>query len=164
MFSFLKQRQEKASERFAPGTRIPYRETLVGELTSEHHALVLLFHDIVEAHGDSDDRKVYQLLCQFKNKLRSHLLKENTYLYIYLKYASRHDNHNSQLVANMQQEMGEIGKSAFHFVKKWTRDGSMIYGDDFLAELRSVGEALAKRMKSEERTLYPIYSESEPAT
>lgn len=164
MLRFLKRRQDKPEERFAPGTKIPYRENLVKELTSEHHTLVRLFNEIVRAQSEADDSKVYELLTRFKSKLRSHLLKENTYLYIYLKYISRHDKDNSTMITNMQKEMGEIGKDAFNFVKKWTRSSKISYGDDFVKELSSVGESLSHRMKHEEQTLYPIYSEPDTDT
>ena len=144
---------------YAPGTRIPYRHNLIDELVSEHHTLLQVFRDILKAQRSGNNRKVYQLLNDFKTHLRAHLLKENTFLYIYLKHVTQGDAYSSGVVTELQQEMGHIGKAVFGFVQKWTRSSDTVYDDNFLRELKPIGEALVKRIENEEHTLYNFYTE-----
>lgn len=144
--------------RYAPGTKIPYREDLVEELVSEHRTLILVFRQVTQAHVGADHIKVYQLLNELKSLLHVHALKENTYIYLYLKHVTQVDGYGYRLVRDLHREMEKIGRNVSRFVQRWTADGNVFYDDRFLKELNAIEEALTKRIEKEEKGLFAFYA------
>ncbi len=162
MFNLFKRKKDKATKhkQYAPNTKIPYREDLIEELTDEHQVLLQIYSQILKLADDPRNRRqIRKLLNKFKDTLRGHLLKENTFLYVYLNYVTKNDLYTNQLIVDMQQEMGEIGKVVFHFLQRWTGQANPSYDANFLNELKGIGEVLVKRIENEENNLYIIYSQ-----
>jgi len=159
MFDWFRKKKRSTGKAttYAPNTRIPYDESLVVSLTEEHQKLLTIFGKISEASTKNNSREVKKQLAIFKDLLRSHLLKENTLLYIYLKHVTKSDESTNNLIVDMQQEMGTIGGVVFNFVKKWSDSSVGVYGSQFENELSNIGETLIRRIENEERNLYTIY-------
>jgi len=146
------------SELYAPNTRIRYDNNLIHNLTNEHRLLLDLYRKIEAAYSHRHMRLLPELLIEFKDLLIGHLLKENVNLYVYLKYSLQDDPTNLELMKHMQEEMGEIGRVIFRFLKEATAENA-IYDDQFKKEFDGIGNALVRRIKNEEIMLYPIYLE-----
>lgn len=148
------------STQFAPGTQISYMAGLVPELKDEHRQLLDLFGQIVAAQKDKDVARIQAGLDSLKTALTGHLLKENVRLYVYLQKIFSADADNSVLVSGFRQEMDGIGRAVSAFIQKYIALKS--WGDAehqaFGTELHAIGQALGKRIASEEGSLYPLYA------
>ncbi len=162
MFSLFKKTPKESREQhnvqYIPGTKIPYRADLIDELVTEHDTLLLIIEQITRAHVRADRKAIYRLLNKLKSELNSHMIKDNTYLYLYLKHIAQEDARRSEKVAGLHQKMTEIGRSVSHFVRKWTETKDIAYDDLFSEELNSVERALRKRIEKEESVIHTFYA------
>lgn len=162
MFSLFKKTPKEPKEQhnaqYVPGTKIPYRADLVDELVTEHDTLLLAIKQIAQAHARMDHKVIYRLLNKLKSDLNSHMIKDNTYLYLYLKHIAQDDASRSEKVAELHQKMTEIGRFASRFVRKWTEGKNVAYDHLFLEELNAVEKVLRKRIEKEESVIHPFYS------
>ena len=161
MFNLFRKNKSESNARrqYAPNTKIPFDDRLIDSLESEHKALLTVFTRIARAYELNNHQELRKQLLRFKDLLREHLLKENTQLYVYLKYVWKNDDSVHELIVDMQQEMGQIGKDVYAFLRKWTGPSATYYNAEFKQDLQNVGEILNRRITNEERNLYPIYRE-----
>lgn len=142
-----------------PGkAEITYKPDLIEQLKSEHRLLEKSFGALVHAQGLGDYDTCVTHLKRFTSILRAHLLKENTLLYVYLKYALQNDGESSQLVHSMRIEMQQIGKVLNQFATEyvsapWDEEKRMHLDTD----LKKIAGALQQRIGQEESVLYPLY-------
>lgn len=145
---------------YAPGTQIGFSAQLVPELKQEHRQLLDLFGQIVAAQKDMDVALIQAGLDNMKTALTGHLLKENVRLYVYLQKSLSADADNSALVSGFRQEMDGIGRAVSAFIQKYLQ--LKTWGEaehqSFGTELHAIGQALGKRIASEESSLYPLYA------
>lgn len=139
-------------------TGISYKPELIGNLKSDHVELLKLFGSLVEHHGSGNFDQCVTALQKFTHALRTHLLQENLHLYVYLKYAVQDDPESSALLSAMRTEMQQIGRALNEFVtvytsSPWTSASREQLGKD----LGGIAQILTRRIKEEERTLYPLY-------
>jgi len=149
---------QSASAQGRVGGEITFKPELVEQLKSEHRLLEKSFGALVHAHGLGDYDACVSHLKRFTSILRAHLLKENTLLYVYLKYALQNDSESSQLVHSMRIEMQQIGKILNQFATEyvsghWDEEKRNHLG----ADLKKIAEALQQRIGQEESVLYPLY-------
>lgn len=142
----------------SPEASIAYKPALVDEFRAEHRELLHLFKVLVAAHQRGDHDAAVCNLKRFTYALRSHLLKENLHLYVYLKHALHDDPESSGLMASMRVEMGKIGRVLNDFVTRYTSaPWDLEMRQDLGAELSKIAEVLAVRIQQEEDVLYPMY-------
>lgn len=142
----------------SPEASIAYKPALVDELRAEHRELLHLFKVLVAAHQRGDHDAAVCNLKRFTYALRSHLLKENLHLYVYLKHALTDDPESSVLMAAMRTEMGKIGRVLNDFVTRYTEaPWDHVMRQDLALELNKIAEVLAVRIQQEEDVLYPMY-------
>jgi len=147
--------KEKTSHKRTTSTNIKYNGDLVPNLVAEHKALLKLHGEIINAAKSGQSVAARASLVKFKNLLVSHLLKENTSLYTYLKN-SLNDNSSAQLATDMKQEMDGIARLVTKFISTALAEGYQ-YDDKFVNEFGDIGVALAQRIENEESALYPAY-------
>ncbi len=142
----------------SPEASIAYKPALVDEFRAEHRELLHLFKVLVAAHQRGDQDAAVCNLKRFTYALRSHLLKENLHLYVYLKHALTEDPESSALMASMRVEMGKIGRVLNDFVTRYTSaPWDLEMRQDLGAELNKIAEVLEVRIQQEEDVLYPMY-------
>jgi hemerythrin-like domain-containing protein len=142
----------------SPEVSIAYKPALVDEFRVEHRELLHLFKVLVAAHQRGDQDAAVCNLKRFTYALRSHLLKENLHLYVYLKHALTEDPESSALMASMRVEMGKIGRVLNDFVTRYTSaPWDLEMRQDLGAELSKIAEVLEVRIQQEEDVLYPMY-------
>ena len=143
-----------------PGTEIYYHPHLVDDLLSDHIELLKMFGKIDAAHKKGDAKLTIQTLNDFTESLRSHLIIENTKLYIYLRHSLQEMPNEAKLAQSFQHEMRGIGKALNEFVTafasdSWSKKESKAFGE----QLSAIGEILVQRIETEEESLYPLYNE-----
>ncbi len=163
MFGFFRNKRrnpQPTAYRSAPGTHISYSPELIGDLKSDHQALLALYMEI-KSHLDARRYpKIVEKLAEFRAALTSHLLTENVRLYVYLDRQFSRDETNSELIRSFRKEMDNIGRIALNFLRKYEELGvDAELAKHFEKDFATIGEVLTNRIKREEETLYPLYME-----
>ncbi len=163
MIDFLNKDKDESSTQdnspnTAPGTQIYYHPDLIEELMADHQALISLAGRIKQTYIDGVHTALPDMLKEFGNLLRSHLLKENIKLYVYLQHVLANDEENATLMHEFRSEMKDIGRKVSEFLRKythaeWNADLLSAFGNEFDGVL----EVLGKRIKMEETVLYTLY-------
>lgn len=158
MFGFNKKKQS-GQKRYIGDTKIPFEDDLIHDFEDEHKQLVKHFVAIETALAHTDITGIKRELGHFLKLLRSHLLKENLKLYVYLSHAVEHDPEMGATVAIYRKEMQGIGKTvitfANHYLEEVELDESML--DAFAEKLNAIKPILLDRIDNEENVLYPLY-------
>lgn len=147
-----------AVQQVAPGTQIHYDVKLIDHFLDHHHALVDLIAKVKSSAQASRFDETEKYVRKFKLLLNEHLLEENLRLYTYLSYCLKEDPEGSDLMREMRQEMGDIGRKVSNFIKHYSEFG--INGQNvtkFLAELDQITNVFGDRIAREERSLYTMY-------
>ncbi|MCF6282169.1 MAG: hemerythrin domain-containing protein [Candidatus Polarisedimenticolaceae bacterium] len=144
-----------------PGTEIYYHPHLVNDLLSDHVELLKMFGKIDAAHKKGNVKQTIQTLNDFTESLRSHLIIENTKLYIYLRHSLRKMPSEAKVAQGFQHEMRSIGKALNEFVTEFSSDSSWSEKKRkaFGEQLSAIGDILIQRIETEEESLYPLYNE-----
>ena len=142
-----------------PGTKLAYNSNLIKELTLEHKKILTLYTSIADLLDKGDYQSIQKQLKVFASALRSHLLKENLKLYVYLTCALARDTENLEIMTEMRREMGRIGRAVNQFLSRYTEPVSWTreIQQSFPGEFKQIGEVLADRIQREEETLYSLY-------
>lgn len=135
----------------------PFRST--DRFRRQHEELVELggqiFACLVVPSLEADPNPVRHLLARFKGKLEIHASMENEALYPRLH---AHPDANVRETADrLQAEVGDLYQNVGAYLQRWPTSQS-ISGNapDFARETFDVLRALGKRMKREDRELYPL--------
>lgn len=165
MFKIFKKKEEDrpfnvAAGKTAPGSGIQYSPKLIKELEDDHKALVNLYKEAANAIERRDGAALRRNLGQLKDSLTGHLLKENLKLYAYMNHCYRNDAEGVDLIKGFRNDMTQIGKVVFNFLSKYTAPGAK-FDLAFKKEFDAIGEALVRRIESEEKQLYPLYMSPE---
>lgn len=142
----------------APGTEIHYDPNLVARFTHQHVELVNEIQRVKRFLHLQDYKSTVESLRTFKALLQQHLLEENLRFYTYLSHCLTNDAEGRELMSEMRNEMGEIGRLVTRFIKHYLEFGiSDLNADKFDVELTAIIGALADRIKREENSLYTLY-------
>lgn len=142
---------------YAPGTEIAYDDHLITRFQGHHQSLLKLFNAISAAAEERDYDRLGPVLKKFLNVFDQHTLEENLKLYVYLQKCVDDEDH-AEMMRDMKQEMGQIGRTVRAFVRHHRRFGVNDANiDKFRQELAGIGEALTDRIKREEEGLYQLY-------
>lgn len=142
------------------GAGIAYYPNLIGELVGDHQQLQRHYDIVRESFARQDLARVGRELHEFGALLRSHLLKENMRLYIYLQQRVAGDDVNTKLVRSFRQEMDGVARQALDFLERYEHIATMPAAalTDFLAQFEHIGGVVHGRMQREEQGLYPLYA------
>lgn len=114
-----------------------------------------IFACLVVPSLEADPNPVRHLLARFKGKLEVHASMENEALYPRL--LAHPDAGVRETADRLQDEVGGLYQSVGAYLQRWPTSQS-ISGNahDFARETFDVLRALGKRMKREDRELYPL--------
>lgn len=130
-----------------------YQQKLIQELNKEHQHLFNLYVKITE---ESNLKKKLNLLKKFYYDYHLHILKEDKQLYTHLLVKYKFQIKQYQFIKQKQEEMKEITNFIENFSKKYNNIQSL-QTEDFQQDLKTLGEALTKRVEFEENELYSFY-------
>jgi hypothetical protein len=153
---------EKQKSTPLPGTQLFYEDKLITDLKNDHQALLAIYGQIGEALENNNHDEIVDLFVDFSSGLRSHILKENLKLYVYLSHAMVLDTESLALIIELRSEMSKIGRTVNSFLTRyselpWTTEKMA----SFPVEFKQIGDVLVERIEREESTLYPLYMHPE---
>lgn len=137
---------------------IYYDPLLIQSLKADHKKLLKLYTKISYATDQKNFNRVEVLMKKLSLQLKKHLLKENSKLYIYLKYTLQDNQEDTEIFKKYEKEIRLTGRVLNDFVSRYSQP--FLYEKertDFAAQLISIGYVLTKRIDNEERFLYPLY-------
>lgn len=146
-----------AAPQMAPGTEIRYDANLVPHFVTTHQQLAQLVTSLRASVVAGRYHEATQLLRQFKVGIFQHFLEENVRFYTYLTYCLKNDPEGSEIMADMRQEMGQIGRAVTRFVKAYATGIDAGNASTFLPQLDGVIATLSDRIQREETSLYTLY-------
>ena len=146
-----------------PGaTTIAYDPNLIAALEADHSKLVELYGKMWDEGFEKKNYvKLARILSEFKSLFQGHLLKENVRFYVYLEQSLGKDKHTLAVVKEFRSDMNDIANAVIGFCKRYSK-GSFTPAMEaqFKKDYTAVGEALTRRVQSEERDLYSLYQPS----
>jgi regulator of sigma D len=152
--------QSNTTERDITDPSIPFYPKLIDHLEMDHQHLLLLYTDI----NSSLEQKKYALipgqLHIFKNDLKAHLDTENIKFYGYLEQRLKDQSEEFISLRRFRKEMRAIERTVIKFLDHWIEYGVQADSlNEFKTEYNAIGAALIKRIESEEKELYTLYSQ-----
>lgn len=146
-----------------PGaTTIAYDPNLIAALEADHSKLVELYGKMWDEGFEKKNYvKLARILAEFKSLFQGHLLKENVRFYVYLEQSLGKDNHTLAVVKEFRTDMNDIANAVIGFCKRYSKGAfTAAMEAQFKKDYTAVGEALTRRVQSEERDLYSLYQPS----
>ncbi|BFM12371.1 hypothetical protein R50072_25240 [Simiduia litorea] len=154
------QEAPKLAEAPKPGTTsIPYDPNLIAALEADHSKLVELYGKMWDEGFDKKNYvKLSRILGEFKSLFQGHLLKENVRFYVYLEQSLGGDKHTLAVVKEFRSDMNDIANAVIGFCKRYGKGQFTAAMElQFKKDYTAIGEALTRRVQSEERDLYSLY-------
>jgi regulator of sigma D len=133
-------------------------DTLIEELVSEHKELFEIYKKIDTAAGKKQFNKIPKLLKDFEFNYRKHILLEDNFLYSKLLNKYANDEEKVKFINVKKEEMNHITAAIENFMQKYKSEEDIRQNEaHFKNALENLGNALVKRVKFEEKELYPLY-------
>lgn len=152
--------QIKYSEIDTTNASIPFYPKLIDHLEMDHQHLLLLYTNINEAIEQNKYALIPEQLATFKNDFKAHLDSENIKFYGYLEQRLKHNSQEFMSLRHFRKEMRSIERTVIKFLDQWIEKGIKFESlTEFKTEYNAIGAALIKRIESEEKELYTMYSQ-----
>lgn len=138
---------------------IPYYPKLIDHLEMDHQKLLHLYTNIGETLAINEYLLIPGQLNKFKEDFKAHLDAENIKFYGYLEQSLQDQSEEFVSLRRFRKEMRSIERTVIRFLDHWINNGiNTETHNDFKAEYEGIGAALVKRIESEEKELYTMYS------
>jgi regulator of sigma D len=132
---------------------------LIKILENDHKELLKIYNEMVKKSREMKYNEVKNLLKQFLVAYKNHILLEDTKLYIGLQDKYKDYFRVAKMIDEMQKEMNGITRTVTMFVRKYENDLNYSNLEEFSNELSQIGQALGRRITTEEERLYPLFSD-----
>jgi len=145
-------------ERYAPSTKIPYKQDLISVLKHENRLMLAAIKLILERIKQNDVVTVRKLMQELKNAIIERYIKESVLLYTYIKALYKDDEEKQQLLQELKQEWSGVHAMMMHFLNCYLNKD--LIAVDMLPlgkELMVITEVVMNRIRHEEYKLYPLY-------
>jgi hypothetical protein len=148
MLSFLKKKD--------PGV-FQYDSKIIKNFHKDHEKLIKSIAKISQYIEKDDKKKVKNLLKQFKTTILHHFMEEDIKLYRYLKkyYCDSHET--LAIIKNFETGIKVIQKDIINFLDYYTQDNTIL-NHEFKEQFHTVINNLEERIRTEEKSLYPLYT------
>ncbi|UFS70163.1 hemerythrin domain-containing protein [Geomonas sp. RF6] len=127
---------------------------LTDDLKKDHADIAAMLEQVKEARSSHKD--VHKILLSARNSLLNHLRKEDAHLYPLLNAAAQKDPALKKLLDHYTRDMEEITRNAVTFFDTYTPSGTE-HNIDFAVAFGKLYAAIARRLRSEEGTIYREY-------
>jgi hypothetical protein len=143
----------------AGANSIAYDPNLIAALEADHSKLVELYGKMWDEGFEKKNYvKLSRILGEFKSLFQGHLLKENVRFYVYLEQSLGNDKHTLAVVKEFRSDMNDIANAVIGFCKRYGKPQFTPAMElQFKKDYTAIGEALTRRVQSEERDLYSLY-------
>jgi len=141
---------------------IGYDPDLIGQYHEDHRRLLGLFGQVTAAAQAGQWAGVDAALQRFRSALTDHLLSESIRLYTYLKQQVAGDADSMALLAEITSPPDPPGRVVTGFLdEQMDLVASPARQSAFLPAWADIGRTLSDRITREEKTLYPMYRDSQ---
>lgn len=141
---------------------ISYNPDLIRQYHEDHRQLLDLYAQATSAAEAGQWAGVDAALNRFRSALTDHLLSESIRLYTYLKQQVAGDADSMALMKGFASEMSAIGRVVTGFLdEQMDLVASPARQSAFLPAWADIGRTLSDRITREEKTLYPMYRDSQ---
>jgi len=130
---------------------------LITVLENDHKELLKIYNEMVQKSKEMKYKEIKTLLHKFLILYKNHILLEDTKLYIGLQNKYKDYFRVAKMIEDMQKEMNGITRTVTMFVRKYEHSLSYSNLEEFSNELSQIGQALGKRITTEEERLYPLF-------
>lgn len=138
---------------------ISYYPQLIDHLEMDHQKLLHLYTNIGETLGINEYALIPGQLNKFKGDLKAHLNAENIKFYGYLEQSLKDQSEEFASLRRFRKEMHSIERTVIKFLDHWIENGiNTQTHNEFKEQYEAIGSALVKRIESEEKELYTLYS------
>ncbi len=143
------------------GKGISFNPDLIKQYHADHRELFALFDRVTQAAEPGQWLDIDTAMGYFRTALADHLLSESVRLYVYLKQQLAGDEDSIEMVRRFSSEMKFIGRTWMGCM-----DGQLDLSRSpnkqaaFLPVWMDIGRVLGDRIAREEKTLYPMYLDS----
>ncbi|MCF6206540.1 MAG: hemerythrin domain-containing protein [Sulfurovum sp.] len=142
-----------------------YNTDLIPTLKDAHGSLFEIYLEIESVFNQDNEKwhTIMDLVKDFENALKLHVMLEDKQLYTYLEnlYETTNNLEHLDHIRELQSNMGDILKEVNYFARKYSDwENYKKNKESFLADLHTIGKVLTKRVKLEETFIYPMYMES----
>lgn len=128
--------------------------TLVNELKSEHAKIATVLEKV--SNLGIFTPAAQKMLLEAKDRLLSHLKKEDERLYPVLRKEAENNSELKRTIDHFAKDMEAISQAALDFFDKYAKGGS---GFEFAKDFGRLFSNLANRIYREESILYQKYNE-----
>ena len=132
---------------------------LIKILENDHKELLKIYNEIVKKSREMKYNEVQKLLREFLVAYKNHILLEDTKLYIGLQEKYQDHFRVVKMIDEMQKEMNGITRTVTIFVRKYENDLNYSNLEEFSNDLSKIGQALGRRITTEEERLYPLFTD-----
>ena len=140
------------------GLSIPFYPKLIDHLEADHRHLLQLYVQIERNVKNRKYSLISDQLAGFKEDFVAHLEAENIKFYGFLEQRFKDQSQEFASLRRFRKEMRTIERTVIKFLDHWIEynvDSTSV--NEFKAQYESIGEALVKRIESEEKELYTMY-------
>ena len=126
--------------------------TLTEELKREHFEIIVMLDEVKELGFLSKEGQ--KILLSAKDKILSHLEKENEKLYPRIRTAAENDERLKKILNIIAKDMENVTKSALQFYEKYSGGGS---GFEYSKDYGEILWVIKNRIQREEDLLFNEY-------
>jgi hemerythrin-like domain-containing protein len=136
-----------------------FRVNLIESLTDDHKNIIKYYLNIQNGFSKNSSKIILENLSNLNFLLRSHFLKEDNMLYLYLQSLYANDSKNLDFIKHMKTEMMHLEPTVFNFLTKysqiheWNNDTFKSLEND----MKILTPVLLERIQNEESKLYSLY-------
>ena len=135
-----------------------YDKKLIQNLKQDHKELLNIFQRIVKHTKKGNVDNILEDLDDFKFEFQTHIQLEEQFFYPYVLNKYKNNSEIASMLKKKEDEMKEITKVLFNFLKKYENNDYLKNNlDKFKEELNVLGNALKERIYFEENNMYTLY-------
>ena len=151
MFWFFKKKKKKIGPEFD--------KKLIKRLQADHIKLVKQVGKIETAYAQENGKKAKRELQILKSLTLDHFIKEDLKLYWYLKTFYKEQPKTLEEIKYFEESLKDIQVSVINFLDQYLKQ-DVLLNSTFKNEFDEIVQALANRIKTEEKNLYPLYKKT----
>lgn len=146
------------SRNYAQGTKIAYDYYLIEQLRLENQILLMYFSKINLTLEKNELEEAAIRIKKFKSMLVGHFYKTTLKLYIYLQYSLQNQSESFSTMRDFRKKKIKTSSMILRYLDRYMNiDKTPELLEECILEFAEIKEILDKRIKQEEKIIYPIY-------
>ena len=151
MFSFFKKKKKKVGPEFD--------KKLIKRLQIDHIKLVNQISKIETAYAQENEKNIKRELQILRSLTFDHFMEEDLKLYWYLKTFYKEQPITLEEIKYFEESLKDIQVAVINFLDQYLKQ-DVLLNSIFKNDFDEIVQALANRIKTEEKNLYPLYKKT----